>query len=311
VLIRAGEPFEVQPPWPGARKTGRRLALAKWLTKPGHPLTARVLVNRVWKHHFQDGIVKSLDNFGRAGAAPTHPELLDWLAREFEAGGWSLKALHRLIMTSSTYRQSSSVVGHQEELDPANDLLPSYPMTRMEAEVVRDTLLFVSGRLDETRFGAADKVEVRGDGLVTAVGTEKGWRRSIYVQQRRKQPPTILENFDLPQMNPNCLERPTSTVVTQALHLLNNAMVHELSRSFAERVVAEAGDDPALQIEKVYLSSFSRFPTQEEKELTLGSLAQLTAQWAAQVKERSESAVRALANVCHAAINSAEFVYID
>ena len=311
VLTRAGEPFEVGRPWPGAKKTGRRLALAKWLTNPDHPLTARVLVNRVWKHHFQDGIVESLDNFGRTGAKPTHPELLDWLTREFVDGGWSLKALHRLIMTSSTYRQLSTVGDEQTQLDPVGDLLASYPMTRMEAEVLRDTLLFVSGRLDETPFGSPDRVEVRGDGLVTSVGTEKGWRRSIYVEQRRKDLPTILENFDLPQMNPNCLERRDSTVVTQALHLMNNAMVHGLSRSFAEGVVMDVGDDPAAQIEKMYLISLSRFPTQEEKELALDSLAKLTEQWAVKLKEPSEPAVRALANVCHAMLNSAEFIYID
>ena len=123
VLTDGKTPFEVKPPWPGAKKTGRRLAFARWLTRPDHPLTARVAVNRLWKHHFGAGIVKTLGNFGKAGTPPTHPELLDWLAREFVRQGWSLKAMHRLMMTSATYRQSSAVTADREKLDPDNTLL--------------------------------------------------------------------------------------------------------------------------------------------------------------------------------------------
>ena len=201
-VLTSGEPIQFKPPWPGAKTTGRRLALAKWLVQPDHPLTARVMVNMLWKHHFRHGIVKSLDNFGRTGTPPTHPRLLDWMAREFVRLDWSIKAMHRLIMTSDTYRQRSAVSSTHERLDPENDLLSRFPLKRMEAEVLWDTLLLIAGRLDETPFGAADGVNVRSDGLVTAVGTEKGWRRSIYVEHNRKQNMTILECFDLPRPTP-------------------------------------------------------------------------------------------------------------
>ncbi|MBI5759110.1 MAG: PSD1 domain-containing protein, partial [Planctomycetales bacterium] len=238
VLTDVKTPFEIKPPWPGAKSTGRRLAFARWLTHPDQPLTARVMVNRIWKHHFGHGLVRSLGNFGKHGDPPTHPELLDWLAQEFVRQGWSLKAMHRLMMTSNTYRQASRVESQELRderevqtsrlstldsrftLDPDNRLLSRMPLRRMEAEVLRDTLLLVSGQLNETRFGPADPVQVRGDGLVLS-----SKRRSIYVQQLRKQLPTLLESFDLPAMNPNCLERMDSLVAPQALHLLNDTTV--------------------------------------------------------------------------------------
>ncbi len=213
VLTDGRTPFEVTPPWPGSSKTGRRLALARWLIHSDHPLTSRVMVNRIWKHHFETGIVKTLANFGTTGARPTHPELLDWLALEFVRNGWSIKSMHRLIMTSSTYRQNSSVTPALEKGDPENLLLSRMPMKRMEAEVLNDTLLLVSGRLDETRYGVPQPVRVREDGLVTPIETEKGWRRSVYVAQRRTDIPSLLDSFDLPPMSPNCVERSVSMVI--------------------------------------------------------------------------------------------------
>ncbi len=247
MLTDGKTPFEVKPPWPGAKKTGRRLAFARWLIEPNHPLTARVTVNRLWKHHFGTGIVKTLGNFGKTGMPPTHPELLDWLALEFVRQGWSLKSVHRLMMTSTTYRQGSTVSEQQEKLDPTNDLYSRMPLTRLDAEALYDTLLMVAGRLDENRFGPADAVQVRPDGLVTPSGTPRGWRRLIYVQQFRKQIPTNLEVFDFPQMNPNCIERRDSTVAPQALYLMNNSMVRELAEQFARRVQAEAGPNRAKE----------------------------------------------------------------
>jgi hypothetical protein len=315
VLSSADEPFEAKPPWPGAKKTGRRLALAKWLVSPDHPLTARVMVNRVWKHHFENGIVKSVGNFGRTGTPPTHPKLLDWLALEFIRAGWSIKSMHRLIMLSDTYRQSSVVTPERERLDPSNELLSRFPLKRMEAEVLRDTILRVAGRLDETPFGPPDKVQVRADGLVTSLGNSKGWRRSIYVQQRRKEIPSILEAFDLPQMNPHCLARPNSVVATQALHLMNNAMVHQLAQAFAERVAKEAGADCPDQIKRLYLIALSRLPSAEEERMALETLDQLKSKWTELEKDSkskgTEPSIRALANVCHAMINSAEFIFVD
>ncbi len=315
VLAHGNGALEIKPPWPGAKKTGRRLAFAKWLTSPGHPLTARVMVNRIWKHHLENGIVKSLGNFGRVGIPPTHPELLDFLACEFVHQGWSMKAMHRLIMTSSVYRQSSQPSPEAQRADPGNDWLSHFPLKRMEAEVLADTLLLVAGRLDETRFGPPDSVQVRGDGLVTAVGTGRGWRRSIYVRQRRKEIPSILETFDLPQMNPNCLGRWNSVVPTQALHLMNNGLIHELADSLAARVVAESGPNCTNQIRRLYRIALNRLPSPEEEAATLASLERLTAKWASAGGEAKTAepapSQRALANVCHAIINSAEFVFVD
>ena len=300
--------FDIKPPWPGSEKTGRRLALAKWLVRPDHPLTARVMVNMIWKHHFRHGIVKTMDNFGHSGMLPTHPELLDWLAREFTRNGWSIKDMHRLIMTSSTYRQASTISAAHERLDLDNDLLSRFPMKRMEAEVLWDTLLFISENLDETPFGAANGVEVRPDGLVFAVGTDKGWRRSIYVEHNRKQNMTILECFDFPRANPNCLERHLSTVAPQALHLLNNETIYELMRSLSDRVNREVGTDPAEQIIRSYHLALGRSPTPDETRLAAETLNRLHQEWS---KTESDPGREALASLCHVLINSAEFLYID
>lgn len=311
VLTDGKTPFEVKPPWHGAKKTGRRLALARWLTRPDHPLTARVLVNRLWKQHFGTGIVKTLDNFGKAGARPTHPELLDWLAVEFVRRGWSIKAMHRLMMTSATYRQSSTLTAAHERLDPENVLYSRMPLTRLDAESLYDTMLQVSGRLDETRYGPPNALEVRRDGLVTPSGTSRGWRRMIYVQLQRKVVATHLENFDFPQMNPNCVERRGSTVAPQALHLLNNGMVRRLAEQFARRVREEAGPDPARQIEWVYLTALSRLPLEEEKILGRLTLASLLMEWGKHEVDKDEASHRALATYCHTILNSAAFLYVD
>ena len=215
-------------------------------------------------------------------------------------------------------------------------------MKRMEAEVLNDTLLLISGRLDETRFGVPQPVIVRGDGLVTPIETEKGWRRSIYVAQRRTELPTLMENFDLPAMNPNCLERSVSTVAPQALNLLNNALIHRLAHSLAERVQREAGSEPQRQIEKVYWIAFSRPPSEEEKKVSLEALSRLTQDETRSLPVKGvedprvaaltarpapagaepgasdltsatgeEPGLTALWKLCHTLVNSAAFMYID
>ncbi len=331
-------PFESSPPWPGAKKTGRRLAMARWLMRPDHPLTARVMVNRIWMHHFGVGIVKTPANFGSTGARPTHPELLDWLATEFVRQGWSLKTMHRLMMTSTVYRQSSTVSPILEKLDPENQLLSRMPLKRMEAEALYDSLLLISGRLDETRYGVPQPVLVREDGLVTPIETENGWRRGIYVAQRRTEVPTVLENFDLPPMSPNCVERNVSTVAPQALNLLNNEMIQQLAGFFAERVKKEAGSDPQKQIERAYWIALSRPPSEEERRTCLEVLNQLGQSASVSAKFGADTRVAAVAasnandsvsyrrpgpiqnqgptlpplkKLCHVLINSAAFLYID
>jgi mono/diheme cytochrome c family protein len=316
VLTDGKTPLEVKPPWQGAKKTGRRSAFARWLIQLEQPLTARVQVNRIWKHHFGAGIVSTLGNFGKAGTPPTHPEFLDWLAKEFVRQGWSIKAMHRLMMTSATYRQRSAVTEELAKLDPANVLYSRMPMTRLDAESLYDTLLFVAGRLDETPFGPATAVQARPDGLVTPAGNERGWRRLIYVQQTRKQIPTHLENFDFPPMNPNCVERRDSTVAPQALHLLNNGMVGQLAEHFARRVSREAGTNPVAAIEKVYWIALSRPPGAEELKAGLEAMRLLTEAWASHCAnsgrpDREEARMKSLTTYCHAIMNSAGFLYVD
>ena len=176
VLTNGRTPFEPQPQRTGS--TGRRLAFAEWLTEPDHPLVARVIVNRVWSHHFGRGIVESLGNFGSTGTPPTHPELLDWLAVSLIEHGWSLKWLHREIMSSAAYRQSSQVDADRQDRDPDNRWLSRMPLRRLEAESVRDSLLAVSDRLNRACFGNPDPVEVREDGLVTAKTRNGGWAQN-------------------------------------------------------------------------------------------------------------------------------------
>ena len=175
------------------------------------------------------------------------------------------------------------------------------PLRRMEAEVLNDTLLYVAGRLDETRYGVAEPVLVRDDGLVTPINTGNGWRRSIYVEQRRTEIPTILDNFDLPPMSPNCVERSESTVSLQALYLMNNGLVKQLAESMADRVQREAGDDPQKQVETLYWITLSRAPSAEEAKASLETLQKL----------KTAGGTQALAKLCHTVVNSASFIYID
>jgi mono/diheme cytochrome c family protein len=326
-LTDGKSPLAATPPWPGAKKTGRRLAFAKWLIQPDNPLTARVMVNRMWKYHFGRGIVKTVGNFGKVGAPPTHPELLDWLATEFVQQGWSIKSMHRLMMTSSTYRQSSAVTPALEKADPENRLLARMPMKRMEAEAVYDTMLLISNKLDESQFGPPEPVVIRDDGLVTPVGTSKGWHRGIYVEQRRTKLPTVMESFDLPAMSPNCVDRSISVIAPQALHMMNDGMIEKLAESFAERVRKEGGGDPEKQIDRAYWIALSRPPTDEERRASSdivrklrnvqraqgsaasGVAAKAAAEYSAGVVE--DPGALALEEFCHTLMNSAAFLYID
>ncbi len=305
-------PFDVQPPFPdGTPKTGRRLALARWLVQPDHPLTARVMVNRIWYHHFGAGLAADLENFGVAGARPSHPELLDWLALEFTERGWSVKEMHRLIMNSRTYRQSSRITDDRQTLDPLGRLLSRMPLRRLDAESIRDSLLFVAAKLDETPGGIPDPVSVNRDGLVSANPTAGGgWRRSVYLQYRRTEIPTMMETFDYPQMGPNCLARNVSIVSPQSLMLMNNGHVHELAAAMASRVVllAAAQEEAELsrsaQVRTVYQLALSRLPSEREQAIGVESLTKLEDQWQGDHDQ-------ALATYCHTLLNSAAFLYVD
>ncbi|MEO8372244.1 MAG: PSD1 and planctomycete cytochrome C domain-containing protein [Candidatus Solibacter sp.] len=317
VLLNAAlKPYAPVSPFAGT--SGRRLALADWLTQPEHPLTARVAVNQLWLRHFGRGIVPSVSNFGRSGVAPTHPELLDWLATEFVAQGWSMKAMHRLMLTSQAYRQASRVDEPTLTADPENALLSRMPLQRMDAETLYDSLIAVAGRLDSKLYGPAAEVDVRPDKEVVVKPGADGFRRSIYVLHRRQTPVSLLDAFDQPAMTPNCTERRRSNVATQALHMMNGSMTWDLARYMAGRVIDEAGADTSKQIELIYLRTYARRPTADEVGLGQKAIADFRKEWPARLAKDNAEAPReansywlALANYCHALMNSAEFSFID
>jgi len=320
VLSDPAKPFHIEPPWPEAKSTGRRLALAKWLTDPAQPLTSRVIVNRIWKHHFGQGIVRSVGNFGKTGDRPTHPELLDYLAGNFMRQGWRMKTLHRQLILSAAYQQSSIVSAAAQQLDPADFLLSRMPLQRVDAEELRDTILLAAEELNEAGGGPSEPVQVRGDGLVLT-----GRRRSIYVEQLRKHPPSLLESFDLPAMNPNCLQRSDSLVATQALHLWNDAAIRQLASRFADRVlqIRQQRPDPSLNDDQqsateVYWIALGRPPSKDELLTCVQAMEQLRTGWQKQsVRPANDTAAvqdanrKALATFCHTILNSADFLYID
>jgi hypothetical protein len=305
-VLDRGKPFAVAPL---GHSTGRRKAFAEWLVQPDNPLTARVLVNRLWQHHFGSGLVSTPENFGTMGSPPTHPELLDWLATEFIRQGWSIKAMHRLIMTSHAYRQGATAdpryVDRAKQIDPDNKLLWRRLPVRIEGEIVRDAVLAVSGALDAGMSGPAQPVEMRGDGQVVAPSR----RRSVYLINRRSQPLTLLNTFDTPVMELNCLQRPSSVVVSQALELLNSQFLLEQSDRFAERLRHDAATTPA-RIDRAFHLAFGRAPNKDELVTITNFLAAQTARRrTAGAGERAERL--ALADVCQMLFCANEFIYVD
>ena len=303
---------------PGRDTSGNRLGLARWLTQPNHPLTSRVKVNRIWSHHFGRALVTSPGNFGRIGSKPSHPQLLDWLATEFVARGWSLKAMHRLIMTSTAYRQTSKVMPEARAGDPENQLLSRMPLRRLDAEAVHDSVLRVTGRLDTTPFGIPVAVQEKPSGEVVAASTEKGWRRAVYLLKRRRMPVSALEAFDYPVMMPNCDERRHSTVVVQALQLMNSELMRNHASYLAGRLMDQAPNNLEKQVEDLYLQVLTRYPKAEEKQRLLLSLDTLAGEWKAHLEQKNEAGPRgptaqwsALSSVALTLLNSAEFLYID
>jgi len=226
--------------------TGRRLAWARWLTSGQHPLVARVIANRVWMNHFGRGIVGTPGEFGKLGELPTHPELLDWISSEFMANGWSLKALHRQIMLSSTYQQSSRRSPKKDELDGDNRFYGRMPVRRLTAETIRDRMLAASAVLDRTQFGPSVPVVADDAGQIIVQNAVP--RRSVYLQVRRTQPESMLTAFDAPVMDLNCERRPSSTVAAQSLMLMNSESVLELARKLAEKSRREPAATSGLTI---------------------------------------------------------------
>ena len=307
--------------------TGRRLAFARRLTDGKHPLTARVIVNRIWMHHFGRGIVNTPADFGILGDRPTHPELLDWLATEFMEGGWKLKRIHKRIMLSTTYRQSSRRSPKLEQLDREKRWYGRASIRRLEAEIVRDAILAVTGKLSSKQFGKPVPVRVDLTGqVVLGVDTRDGagrptkkvvllngedLRRSIYVQVRRSMPLGVLETFDFPLLAPNCEQRNASTVAPQSLLLMNSELIVKYARLFAERARREAGDDLRRQIELTWVLAFGTAPSTRETQGAEQFVREQARVFQANKKRKVDPQHEALASFCQALLSSNRFLYVD
>jgi hypothetical protein len=259
---------------PTPRSSGRRSALAAWLTRGNHPLTARVIVNRLWQHHFGRGLVATPSDFGLMGEAPTHPELLDWLATELTAQGWDLKAMHRRMVTSAAYRQGSLHDARAAAIDPENELLWRQSRRRLEGEAIRDAMLAVSGRLNRRMGGPGVFPELppelarlsnRGAAWPVSPDRVERDRRSLYVFVRRNLRYPFFEAFDRPDPNASCPRRPITTIAPQALSLLNGLHAADAAHGLAERVAIEAGPGHPARIEQAYRLALGRPPDAEER----------------------------------------------
>ncbi len=345
--------FEVQPGFPEfldeqtpeivrpegrPESTGRRSALAKWLTRPEHPLTARVMVNRIWQHHFGEGLVGTPNDFGVMGESTEHKALLDWLADQFVQHDWQLKPLHRLIVLSNTYRQSSLVRAedpiHQKALaeDPQNQLLWRYTRQRLDGEMIRDTMLHVSGQMNRRMFGPSAKPSMpeplRESRYAWTEDEELAdqQRRSIYVLAKRNLRYPFFTAFDAPDAISSCPERMPTTTAPQALALLNSELSLELSRHWAGQLLRAYPHDIKSLVETAYRSAYGRPPSEDERREAIGFLVQqaeaivytseeLTKEslpeptpWNSKLKVAELTAV---VDFCHALLNSTELVYLE
>ena len=304
-VLCASDQVAVARPRASLRSTGRRTALADWLVRPDHPLTARVMVNRLWQQHFGRGLVGTASDFGAMGDEPSHPELLDWLATEFVARGWSLKAMHRMIVTSATYRQSSRAKDQSGlTADPDNTLVGRQNRRRLDGEAIRDALLAVAGRLNPRMGGPsvfpelpAELKRLSSKGAVWPISPndEDRQRRSLYVFVRRNLRFPFFEVFDRPDTNASCPRRPVTTIAPQALSLLNSQLAHDTARALAARVDREAGSRVNSQVTQISRIAFGRAPDSTERQMMSEFLG------------RGGS----LADLCLALLNTNASIYID
>jgi hypothetical protein len=336
---RVGPGFpRVLVPEGGTAVPRNRLDLARWLTSPDNPLTARVLVNRVWQHHFGKGLVATPNDFGKRGLPPSHPVLLDWLAVEFREHGWSIKHLHRLMVLSSTYRQDSRVPASEtaRRIDPDNRLLGRMNRQRLEGEALRDNVLAVAGTLNRAVGGPMVRVPLEPEvaALIFTEGEPDGlWhvtpdrrqhtRRSIYLFVKRNVRMPLFEAFDQPDTLNSCPVRTVSTFAPQALSLLNGPLLQEQSRAFADRLLRECGTDPERQVERAYRRALARPPRPGEA----ATARRFLTEQAAFLREQRRAgrnvrlpdslpegvdpfAAGALCDFCLALLNRNEFLYV-
>jgi hypothetical protein len=321
---------EVQPKFPiifaGAQpriarsapngSSGRRLALAQWIARADNPLTARVMVNRVWQHHFGHGLVRTPNDFGRTGLQPTHPELLDYLAADLVEGGWKLKRLHKLIMMSRAYQMSSHATEREAmALDEGNELLWRQNPRRAAGEVLRDSMLAVSGTLNLKMGGPSFFPSLPKEVHRTQDGEGKGWqesppdeqnRRTIYTFIKRALIPPLLATFDYTATTFPVGERSVTTVAPQALMLLNDDFVQQVADRFAARLLREAGTDENKQVQRAFLLAVQRPPTRRETRAALTLLREQRRMAGGSNPDRM-----ALRSLCVAMFNLNEFVYVD
>jgi hypothetical protein len=309
-LIPAGR----APDLAGVSPTARRAALARWLTAPENPLVARVLVNRIWAWHFGQGLVRTPNDFGAQGEEPTHPELLDWLARDLIDHGWSLKHLHRVILTSSTYRLSSAAGGPALDEDPEDRLLWHFPRRRLEGELIRDAMLACSGRLNVKPFGPPVVPPLEKEELTGLFDAKTKWpvtkdadehdRRSVYLLVRRTFAYPLFSAFDPPEVMTSCPRRMQSVVPTQALTLLNSPLARGQAAAFAHRLIEEVGHDPDRAVARAWRLAFGRPITGKESERVRVFLSE-------RARGETSGFEPALAELCLALFNANEFVYVD
>ncbi|MEO1979334.1 MAG: DUF1553 domain-containing protein, partial [Fuerstiella sp.] len=310
---------QVFSPVAHSHTAGRRTALAAWLTSRDNPLTARVIVNRIWQHHFGTGIVDTPSEFGIMGSEPSHDTLLDWLSNWFVDNGWSLKKLHRLIVTSATYQQRSLLADDASNAeiqrwqtslaaDANARMLSRYPRWRLEGEAVRDAMLFAAGVLNRKPGGPGVRPPLPKELLTTLLKNQ--WnvtqdkvehdRRSIYVFARRNLRYPIFEVFDRPSANASCPDRGVSTTAPQSLHLLNSGFSASTARRLADSLAASPTDD---QIQLVFLSLLGRRPSPKETQETLAFLAES--------EDSADGSLNGLTHLCLSLFNCNEFIFVD
>ncbi|MDB5388367.1 MAG: Planctomycete cytochrome, partial [Planctomycetaceae bacterium] len=322
----------ILPKDPSLVTTGRRLAYAKHLVSGKHPLTARTLVNRIWMHHFGKGIVATAGDFGFLGERPSHPELLDWLADDFMANGWRVKRIHRMLMLSTAYRQTSNRSAALDMADPDNRLLARMSARRLDAESLRDAILAVNGKLNFKQFGSPIPVMEDDVGqIVVGIENKNGenrpgpiiplhgdeYRRSVYIQVRRSRPLAVLDTFDLPTLDPNCTSRNVSTATPQSLLLMNSDFVLENSQLLAERMIKEGGADENSQIQRAWQLVFNRAANDAEMHGAKKFLSEQQANFAAvpmaekAPAQKPDPVLWARITFCQALLSSNEFLYVE
>jgi hypothetical protein len=319
--------------WAAARRaippdhsTGQRRALAEWMTDVEHgagPLLARVIVNRIWQHHFGEGLVRTVSDFGVRGEPPTHPELLEWLANRLVADGWRLKSLHRLILNSSVYRQAATFDAARAEIDPDNRLLWRRRAQRLEAEILRDTVLSVSGTLNPQVFGPAFKPPIPPEAMLARNTKDPypkdlvdNWdthRRSVYLFHKRVVQHPILQAFDGPDAATTCGRRNTTTVAPQALALLNDTFFRARATEFAGKLFDKAGAKPEDWVNRGFRLAVSRLPSDAERAACVEFIRRRMDSRRTRESSQTPEAIRlnALTDFCQALFSLNEFIYVD